>query len=275
VVKILFILISVGAGIGTSFLFSSFGPLYQTLIAIGLIFAYMLAIFCFFFIQFFFEVFFESKKKKRKYQSKYFRKLLNMYDLFLFSLFGMKITFSGKELLKKGETYMLVCNHRSNMDSLVIDYYLRDIPLAFVTKHSLFKVPFVGKLIHGCAYISMNRNEIRSQYNAINEAIEYVGRNDRPISIGIFPEGKRGKNDDGLPNCFKPGCFQIAVKNKKPIIVSAIKGTKKINNKLLLKKHLIQYDIIKIVEYSEYQNMTTKELADYCNNIIKEHLKEN
>lgn len=260
--------------IATSFAFANLNPLYQALIAIGFFFVYLIALFLFFFVQLFFETFFESKKKKRKYPSKYFRKLLGFYNKFLFSLFGMKIKYSGIEKLDKKETYMIVSNHKSNLDSLVIDNYLQEFPLIFIAKDSLFKIPMVGRVIHGCGYLKLNRGDLKQELGVIKEAIQTISREDNPQSIGVFPEGTRGKSSSYKTGEFKAGCFHIALKTHKPIVVSAIKGTDKVNNNLLFKTHKINYDIIKVVEYSEYKDMNSIELSLYIQSLIDNYFKE-
>lgn len=273
-VKIIYLLLSLGLGIGTSFWFTKFGALYQSLIAIGFTLAYALFLIALFIFIFFLDTLFENKNKKREYQSKYYRWLLKHYSYFLFSLFGIKRHYSGIEKLDKNKQYLLVCNHRSNMDSLIIDTYLKEFPLTFLAKKSLFDIPFVGKMIHGCAYIKMNRENIHEQVYAIKDAINFIQREDSPLSIGLFPEGTRGHLKSGLTNDFKHGCFKIAINSQKPIAISAIRGTHEINQNLLFKRHHVYYDIIKVIEYSEYKDMNTKELAEYSKNIIDNYLKE-
>lgn len=273
-IKIVFVMLSLGLGIGTSFCFTYLGPLYQTLIAIGFILGYAVVLIILFLLIFYLDTLFENKKKRREYQSKYYRWLLKQYSYFLFSLFGVKRHYSGLEKLDKNKQYLIICNHRSNMDSLIIDTYLKEFPLTFIAKKSLFNIPFVGKMIHGCAYICMDRENIHQQVYAIKDATKFIQREDRPLSIGLFPEGTRGHLESGLTNEFKHGCFKIALNSQKPIVISAIRGTHEINNHLLFKIHHVYYDIIKVVEYSEYKDMSTKELADYTKNIIDNYLKE-
>lgn len=273
-VKLVLLILSFILGVLTSFAFASFGVLLQILIAIAFFLLYILGFIILFFIFLFFSVAFENMKKDRVYQSKYYRHLLNFYNKFLFSLFGMKVHYKGKKLIPD-KPFLLVANHRSNLDSTLIDNYLEEYPLVFVAKKSLFKIPMVGKLIHGAAYISIDRDDLRGQYNAIMDSVKRLTREKDPLSIGIFPEGTRNKSERILPNEFKAGSFQIALRAKCPVVICALRGTKEVNDKLLVKKHDVYCDIIKVINYDEYKDMSSLELANYANDIIKDFLKEN
>ena len=91
---------------------------------------------------------------------------------------------------------MIISNHRSNLDSLVIDNYLKDYPLVFVAKKSLFKIPFVGRLIHGCNYICLDRKNLKQELLAIRKGINILNDKNENCSVGVFPEGTRTLNED-------------------------------------------------------------------------------
>ena len=277
-IKLFLLLLSLAIGGVSGFLFYTLAnnDIFLTiLVSIGCFVGAILVFVILFFVILFFATFFESKKKTRLYQSKYFRFVLLLCDKFLFSLFNMKLHLNGINMLTKSETYLLVGNHRSNLDSIIIDYYLKDFPLAFIGKESLFKIPFVGKIIHGCAYLKLNRDDVNEEFKTISDAITMMNRTDNPISIGVFPEGTRNKsNDPKNVQAFKPGTFRIAKKTKKPIVITALRGTKEINNNLLFKKHDCYLDIIEVLEFDQYKDMDVNEIALYCENKIKDFLKE-
>ena len=275
--KIFIILLSAASGVGFSFLFANNInniPL-LVLIGFGMMIATLLSLIILFFVLLFIFTFFENKNKERNYQSVYFRKILILMDKLLFALFSMKIHFSGRELLSRNEQYIIVCNHRSNVDSLVIDYYLKNFPLVFITKDSLFNVPFVGQIIHGCAYLKIYRDNIQSEFDMFSRANEMLIRSDKPLSIGVFPEGTRNKNNDVSELLeFKAGTFRMAFKSKKPIVIMALKGTKEVNEKLLFKRHNIFLDILEVIEFDQYKDLSVNEISSYCQNKISQYLKE-
>ena len=273
--KIVFVCLSLISGFLIGFLaFPTLEVYYQILISIGFSIASLLALIILFFIVLFFLTIWEPLKKERTKQSKYYRKVLLFYNYFLFDLFNMKIEYSGLEKLKRGEKYMVISNHRSNLDSLLIDTYLKEFGLVFVAKKSLFKIPFVRRIIHGCNYIYLDRGDIKQECRAIKKGINVLNDSNDPCSVGVFPEGTRTINKDYTLGEFKPGCFNLAKKTKCKIVLSCTRYTDLVNKGLLFKRHKVFYDIIGIIDYEEYKDMNTIELSKLCHDKIEEYLKE-
>ena len=273
--KIVFVCLSLISGFLIGFLaFPTLEVYYQILISIGFSIASLLALIILFFIVLFFLTIWEPLKKERTKQSKYYRKVLLFYNYFLFDLFNMKIEYSGLEKLKRGEKYMVISNHRSNLDSLLIDTYLKEFGLVFVAKKSLFKIPFVRRIIHGCNYIYLDRGDIKQECRAIKKGINILNDSNDPCSVGVFPEGTRTINKDYTLGEFKPGCFNLAKKSKCKIVLSCTRYTDLVNKGLLFKRHKVFYDIIGIIDYEEYKDMNTIELSKLCHDKIEEYLKE-
>ena len=273
--KIVFVCLSLISGFLIGFLaFPTLEVYYQILISIGFSIACLLALIILFFIVLFFLTIWEPLKKERTKQSKYYRKVLLFYNYFLFDLFNMKIEYSGLEKLKRGEKYMVISNHRSNLDSLLIDTYLKEFGLVFVAKKSLFKIPFVRRIIHGCNYIYLDRGDIKQECRAIKKGINILNDSNDPCSVGVFPEGTRTINKDYTLGEFKPGCFNLAKKTKCKIVLSCTRYTDLVNKGLLFKRHKVFYDIIGIIDYEEYKDMNTIELSKLCHDKIEEYLKE-
>ncbi|MDY3762400.1 MAG: lysophospholipid acyltransferase family protein [Candidatus Onthovivens sp.] len=273
--KIVFVCLSLISGFLIGFLaFPTLEVYYQILISIGFSIASLLALIILFFIILFFLTIWEPLKKERTKQSKYYRKVLLFYNYFLFDLFNMKIEYSGLEKLKRDEKYMVISNHRSNLDSLLIDTYLKEFGLVFVAKKSLFKIPFVRRIIHGCNYIYLDRGDIKQECRAIKKGINILNDSNDPCSVGVFPEGTRTINKDYTLGEFKPGCFNLAKKTKCKIVLSCTRYTDLVNKGLLFKRHKVFYDIIGIIDYEEYKDMNTIELSKLCHDKIEEYLKE-
>lgn len=273
--KIVFACLSLISGFLIGFLaFPTLEVYYQILISIGFSIVSLLALIILFFIVLFFLTIWEPLKKERTKQSKYYRKVLLFYNYFLFDLFNMKIEYSGLEKLKRDEKYMVISNHRSNLDSLLIDTYLKEFGLVFVAKKSLFKIPFVRRIIHGCNYIYLDRGDIKQECRAIKKGINILNDSNDPCSVGVFPEGTRTINKDYTLGEFKPGCFNLAKKTKCKIVLSCTRYTDLVNKGLLFKRHKVFYDIIGIIDYEEYKDMNTIELSKLCHDKIEEYLKE-
>lgn len=269
-IKILIIIFSLLIGIFIGFQFNvsigikillSFSFGLATIIAIGIIFMLILAILTLPI----------NKKEKCNKQSKFYRRALVFYENFLFKLFGMKIVFNGVELTKNLKQFIVVGNHRSNLDSMVIDWFFKDINLLFIAKKSLFNIPFVGKLIHASCYAKLDRENINKDLDELYRIIDIASMND--YSVGVFPEGTRTIDYD--VHEFKEGSFILSSELKCPILLCALRGTYEVNRNLLFKKHTVCCDFIELIPYKKYGKMSKSEIAKYCENKIHNFLENN
>ena len=259
-IKVIIILLSIALGCITAFLgFNNFELIYKVLIAIAFSILFIIGIAVLFFIILFILTIGESKNKEREKQSKFYRRVLLFYNKFLFSLFSMKIEYSGIEKMDGIEQALII---------------LKDYPLVFVAKKSLFKIPFVGRLIHGCNYIFLDRKNLKQELLAIRKGINILNDKNENCSVGVFPEGTRTLNEDYSLAEFRPGCFNLAKKSHVPIVIFALKNTDKVNNGLLIKIHHIKCHLIKVLYYDDYKDLNTIELANLSKEIIEQYLKE-
>ena len=278
-IKLIVLLISLAAGATLGYVFYTYAGLnlVATIFAsLGIFVGTLLLCVILFFVILIILGLGVDKKKQRTTQSKYYRRNLIFMERCLGSLFGMKMHFKGKEYLSTSESYFIVANHRSNLDSALIDIYLKNKPLVFIAKESLFKIPFVGKLIAGSGYLSLDRGNVKQEFEKISLAIDMLTRESNPISVAVFPEGTRNENPDNKDvQEFHPGTFRIAFKSRKPIAIIALRGTKEVNNNLLFKRHHCYLDIIEVLDYDQYKDMDVNSLSLYCHNKISNFLKEN
>lgn len=212
---------------------------------------------------------FPANKKKQNSYNKYYRFLLTNASRFVLMMFGVKINFVGEELLPNGN-FVLVSNHRSNIDSMIFDVCLRKYPLVFIAKQSLFKIPAVGKMISGTGYLKLNRSSLKDGLKVINNGIKFL--EEGKVSVGVFPEGTRGKNQHLLD--FNNGCFNLAKKSKKPIVVCCLWDSSSVNDGLFYKTHRIQCHVVEVIQYENYANKSTQEIGELVNQIITSKLVE-
>jgi 1-acyl-sn-glycerol-3-phosphate acyltransferase len=151
------------------------------------------------------------------------RVLLHLYTCFWASLYTWlnplwPVEVRGREHIVRGATYVMVANHLSLLDILVLFRLFRHF--TWVSKAENFRVPFVGWNMHLNAYIPLKRGDgdsVRAMM-ATAEADLREG-----ISVMIFPEGTRSR--DGKPKPFKPGAFELAVATGLPVLPIVVRGT--------------------------------------------------
>lgn len=141
-------------------------------------------------------------------------------------LAGAKTTYIGEENVPKDEAVLYVANHRSMVD-VVLTYSRCPGLTGFVAKSGVNKVPALRawmKRLH-CEFL--DRDDIKQGMKVILSAIDKVKNG---ISIFIFPEGTRNRDQDDLTTVqpFKDGSFKIAQKTGCKIIPIAITGSNRI-----------------------------------------------
>lgn len=168
------------------------------------------------------------------------------------------------------EPYLIIYNHTSNYDPMLIMDYLRRDRIICVTKPSNIKIPIAGPFIYRAGYIPINREDAKEGTKAIMKAVDMMKNNYG--SIAIAPEGKRMK--DGHLGDFHPGSLQIAYHAHAPIVVCCFKGAVNIHKNFLKKFTKVNMDILEVFDYESYKDISSVELTRKITNMYREALGE-
>jgi 1-acyl-sn-glycerol-3-phosphate acyltransferase len=133
---------------------------------------------------------------------------------------GWNVKVINRNLIPKGRC-IIVANHQSMADILAI-MGLRE-QFKFVSKASLFKVPFFGFIMKQMQYVSIERTRVPSMQEMMIQCRKLLDKNQRLV---IFPEGTYGPKGKLLP--FKRGAFKLAIEKNVPIVPVVIKGTREL-----------------------------------------------
>ena len=134
----------------------------------------------------------------------------------------MPVTVLGGENADRNRTYVVVCNHQSQYDILLIYGWL-DLDLKWVMKQELRKIPGVGFGCEKAGHIFVDRSNPRRARAAVKEALERLGDG---VGILFFAEGTRSLDGKLLP--FKKGAFRLALEQQLPILPVTVRGTREI-----------------------------------------------
>jgi 1-acyl-sn-glycerol-3-phosphate acyltransferase len=140
----------------------------------------------------------------------------------LLSAAGARLHPRGIENIPLDKTILFVSNHHSDLDILVF-LALSPIPIGFVAKIELLKVPVLRKWMKYLRCVFIDRNDIRQTAKVILEGIEILKSGH---SMVVFPEGTRSVTGEPLP--FKPGSLKLATKSKACVVPVTINGSCKI-----------------------------------------------
>jgi 1-acyl-sn-glycerol-3-phosphate acyltransferase len=117
-----------------------------------------------------------------------------------------------EQKLVRGESYMLVANHTSMLDIMLMLYISKN-PFVFVGKKELAKIPLFGFFFKRVC-IMVDRENTSSRTGVYRRAQRRLGQG---LSICIFPEG--GVPDEEiLLDKFKDGAFRMAVAHQIPVV---------------------------------------------------------
>ena len=207
------------------------------------------------------------KNNKRRYHFIYL--IFVHFIKYINDLAGIKVKVEGLENIPKDQKCMIVYNHKSNFDPMLIVYYLRHHDFIAISKPENFKIPICGPFMKAVDYLAINRDSPKEAAIIINKAIDYI--KDNKYSICVAPEGTRNKISDGLLE-FHSGTFKIATKSKAPIMIITMTNTRSIHKNFPFKKTIVEFKIAKLIEYEEIENLNTHEISDKVRKIMMEQL---
>ncbi|WP_425380749.1 lysophospholipid acyltransferase family protein [Spiroplasma endosymbiont of Polydrusus pterygomalis] len=187
-------------------------------------------------------------------------------------LYNVKLTVHNLENWPKRKGCVMVANHQSNFDPLLVlsvnDYSLH-APLGFIAKAELKKNHLARRFIFLIDVLFIDRNNPRTAVTAFQEAKELIRV---PRTMMIFPEGTRSHHQQMQE--FKPGALKMAYQAYVPIIpVTIINSYQIFDQKYKGKKdiHLIFHQPI---EPSEFIKLSTDILSKQVFNIIKKGIDD-
>jgi 1-acyl-sn-glycerol-3-phosphate acyltransferase len=130
-----------------------------------------------------------------------------------------RLQVKGLENIDAHETYIIVANHQSLADIVVM--YKTRMQFKWVAKEDLFRVPFIGGCLYLTKHMKLSRGEFGSIKKVYREAAEWLRKG---MSVLFFPEGTRSRTDK--MNRFQNGAFKLAIQEKKRILPVVISGTR-------------------------------------------------
>lgn len=124
--------------------------------------------------------------------------------------------------MEKGKSYMLVANHTSMADIMLMLAVSKN-PFVFVGKKELVKIPIFG-FFYKRTSIMVDRNSSKSRFEVFQRAQRRLNQG---LSICIFPEGGVPEDETVLLDEFKDGAFRLAIEHQIPIVPMAFPDNKK------------------------------------------------
>lgn len=133
-------------------------------------------------------------------------------------IFGARLEVTGRENLDPRQTYVVMANHRSQLDPVAMGVAFLPRVTRWVAKQELRAVPLLGKTLEVTGQIFIDRGNHGAALSALSN---HAG--DRDAMICFFPEGHRSSTLELLP--FKKGAAAFAISSRMPVLPMAVSGS--------------------------------------------------
>lgn len=152
----------------------------------------------------------------------FFFKIARLWSKIILIGMGFNIKITGDTVFEEGKSYMLVANHTSMTDIMLMLVLVKNHPFVFVGKKELAQIPIFG-FIYKRVSILVDRGSSKSRYQVFERAQKRIQQG---LSICIFPEGGVPEEHIVLDE-FKDGAFRIAIEHQLPIVPMVFFDNKK------------------------------------------------
>ena len=181
-----------------------------------------------------------------------------------------RILIEGREKAQKSTTYVIISNHQSILDILLINC-LR-FRYKWISKIENLNVPVIGWYLKMADYIIVDRKNDDSKARMLDKSYNYLKNG---ISIMMFPEGTRSLNNE--IGFFKRGAFQLAIQTNTALLPVLIDGTGGILPKhglIFRSRHLITIRVLDPVDPADFGTENPDILALKISTAMKSALAE-
>ena len=201
---------------------------------------------------------------------------LHLFTSFWASLYtwlnpAWPVTIEGREKLRSKQAQVIVSNHLSLIDILVLFRLFSHYK--WVSKVENFRVPCIGWNMSLNGYIKLKRGDRQSVRQMMRECEATLANGS---SVMMFPEGTRSPT--GRRRSFKPGAFEIAIMAGVPIQPLMIYGSANALPKagfVLQGRHPISVTVLDAISPAEFGDRNAEDLSLYVRGLIAQQLEEN
>ena len=203
------------------------------------------------------------------------RAALHQFTCFWASLYtwlnpAWPVVVSGREHIRRDATYVMVANHQSLLDILVL--FRLFVHFKWVAKIELFKIPCIGWNMSLNRYVRLRRGDPESITRMMRTCEE---RMTEGSSIMMFPEGTRSA--DGRLKPFKHGAFTLAKTVRAPLLPIVVEGTADALPKrgfVLQGRHHIRVRVLPEIAYERFADTGVPELTEQVHALFAAELGE-
>jgi 1-acyl-sn-glycerol-3-phosphate acyltransferase len=176
----------------------------------------------------------------------------------------------GRERIRRDETYVMVSNHLSLLDILVL--FRLFTHFKWVSKIENFRVPLIGWNMSLNGYVKLRRGDRGSVVEMMQECDRLLAQGN---SVMMFPEGTRSPT--GRMRAFKTGAFELALRNQRPLLPICVQGTADALPKrgfVLRGRHPLLVTVLEPIPYDRFRGLSAEDLAQQVREVLSGQLGE-
>lgn len=209
-------------------------------------------------------------EKEQEKDNKFYRFVVGMIADAAHTVLRVRVHAKGMEKIPTQGRVLLVCNHLSNADPVVLLHQVKRYQtLAFISKRENASMFVVGKMMHKMLCQLINRENDREALKTILKCIDII-KEDK-ASIAVFPEGYIYQ--DRLLHPFRGGVFKIALRTQVPIVVCTLQNTQYVfRNAAHLRPTDVHFHVIGVLQPEDYRGMTAVQVANLAYTMMAEDL---
>lgn len=182
-------------------------------------------------------------------------------------LSGWRFELEGRENIQSTPA-VYVFNHQSSLDGIPLG--LMKIPrVAIIGKKEVAYIPFIGWAFYLGGNVLIKRGDGKQARGQLDAGVEAIKR--RRVSIAIFPEGSRNRDQVGfLP--FKKGGFVMAIDAQVPVVPVVIESYKRLYDKASRKMRsgTLKAKILPPIATSGMQRQDAQKLTQQVESLMRE-----
>jgi 1-acyl-sn-glycerol-3-phosphate acyltransferase len=181
-----------------------------------------------------------------------------------------RVRITNRENFKKGKPYIVICNHQSMLDIVVLFRLMTYF--RWISKTEIFRVPVVGWIMYMNNYINLKRGDQKSIFRMMEISRKALLSG---IPLLIFPEGTRSAS--GELQQFKDGAFILAIDTKTdilPLVITEDSGA--LSGSGIFMKNLLSVNVtvLKEIPYSSFKNYGVRETKKMVYSLMNKELRK-
>lgn len=199
----------------------------------------------------------------------FYRRVAELYVDSIIPAVRIGLKTRGMDKIPRQGRFVLVCNHCSNADPIMLLQAFAGHQVAFISKKENRDMFVVGPMMHKILCQLIDRENDREALKTILKCIKLL-KEDK-ASIGVFPEGFI--RPDRKLHHFRPGVFKIAQKAEVPIVICTLKGTRTVIPNMARYRHSeVELDLVEVIPAEELKGISTTEIAERVYQIMAANL---